>query len=237
MADRAQIAELLWGARQRPPVGRKPSLSLDRIVEAAIAVADAEGLAAVSMQRVAEDLGFTKMSLYRYTPGKAELTTLMLDAAYGPAPDLANVSGDWRPKLHAWSMHMRIAMLRHPWGLELALGPRVLGPNELGWLEAGLAALIDCGLTGGERLDTIVILGGHLRSSVQQENRSGSVEQEMNAAMIEILTEHGDDYPQVRAAFAEAASTGEQDKGLEYGLDRILDGIATLIAERTRSGD
>nr|WP_244163695.1 TetR/AcrR family transcriptional regulator [Rhodococcus koreensis] len=93
MVTQPRTAELLWGSPDRPKRGPKPALSLERIVATAISMADAEGLATLSMQRLAEDLGFTKMSLYRYTPGKAELTALMLDAALGPAPDLSEIDG------------------------------------------------------------------------------------------------------------------------------------------------
>src|SRR5215472_7517901 len=75
-----------WGVRGRPHKGPKPGLSLDRIVAAAVHVADTEGLAAVSMSRVATELGAAPMSLYRYVAAKDELLALMVDAAYGPPP-------------------------------------------------------------------------------------------------------------------------------------------------------
>src|SRR5215469_11704523 len=78
--------EAAWGLRGRPHKGPRPGLSLERIVAAAVRVADAEGLAAVSMSRVAAELGAAPMSLYRYVAAKGELLTLMVDAAYGPAP-------------------------------------------------------------------------------------------------------------------------------------------------------
>src|SRR5215207_6107774 len=90
--------ELLWGARRRPRRGPKPSLSVEQIVSAAVEVADDEGLAALSMQRVAERLGFTTMSLYRYVPGKGELIDLMLDAAFGRPPDPEDEAPNWRTK-------------------------------------------------------------------------------------------------------------------------------------------
>src|SRR5689334_22149881 len=82
--ERARTADLLWGPRERPSRGPKPGLTRDGIVRAAIGVADAEGLAAVSMQRVAAEVGFTTMALYRYVPGKNELVALMVDSAVGP---------------------------------------------------------------------------------------------------------------------------------------------------------
>jgi AcrR family transcriptional regulator len=236
--EQARTTELLWGSRQQPRRELRPSLSLERIVEAAMAIADAEGLATLSMQRIAGELGYTKMSLYRYTPGKAELTALMLDTALGDPPDLAEVPGGWRPRLRAWAMRMWEVTRRRPWTLELAVGARVLGPNELGWLEAGLAALAGTGLTGAERLDTIALLSGHVRSLVQQTTASGTAtdttEQELAALLGGILAEHGDSYPEVRAAFAEASAPSAQDDALDFGLTRILDGLAVLITQRRR---
>ena len=80
--------EFLWGGRAQPTRGPKPALSLEQITDAAIAVADADGLAGVSMQRVAADLGYTKMSLYRYLSGKAELVALMVERVMGEPPAL-----------------------------------------------------------------------------------------------------------------------------------------------------
>src|SRR5512139_2166546 len=87
----SRSVELLWRAQERPRPGPKPGLSLDRIVQASIELADAEGLDAISMQRVAGAFGFTTMSLYRYVPGKAELIDLMIDMSLGPPPDLSAV--------------------------------------------------------------------------------------------------------------------------------------------------
>src|SRR2546430_14236769 len=86
----------LWDLRDEQ--GKKPrvALTLPGIVKAAIYVADTDGIDAVSMQRIAGDLGFTKMSLYRHVPGKAELLSLMIDTAVGEPPDLSSVPRDWR---------------------------------------------------------------------------------------------------------------------------------------------
>ena len=75
-----------WGVRERPHKGPRPTLSLGGIVDAAVRVADTEGLDAVSMGRVAAELGTAPMSLYRHVSAKEELRTLMVDAAWGPAP-------------------------------------------------------------------------------------------------------------------------------------------------------
>src|SRR6266540_3558611 len=87
--ERAGSIELLWGLRTPPSRGPKP----------AIEIADADGVAAVSMQRVASRLGFTKMALYRYVADKAELLAIMIETAAGEPPDLGSIPGGWRPKL------------------------------------------------------------------------------------------------------------------------------------------
>src|SRR3978361_385874 len=104
-------AEFLWQGRARPPRGPKPALTLGQIADAAIAIADAEGLAAVSMQRVAADLGFTKMSLYRYLPGKAELVAAMVERGLGAPPEIAGE--DWRAGLTTWANALLTAFAGH----------------------------------------------------------------------------------------------------------------------------
>src|SRR5262245_39144895 len=92
-------AELLWGMRPAPTRGPKATLSVDKIAAAAVGVADAEGIDNVSMQRVAESLNFTKMSLYRHVAGKADLIAVMIEHAVGEPPDLSRIDGGWRRRL------------------------------------------------------------------------------------------------------------------------------------------
>ncbi|MET8150730.1 TetR/AcrR family transcriptional regulator C-terminal domain-containing protein [Actinoplanes sp. NPDC049668] len=218
--------EFLWGERAAPTRGPKPALSLAAIADAAIAVADAEGLAAVSMQRVAGELGFTKMSLYRYLPGKAELVAVMVERALGEPPELR--AGGWREALAEWSELLYEAFLRHPWTIGATVGSRPLGPRELGWMECALARLgRDCGLTGAERLDAVAVLAGHARMLAQQ-----SDEAEMTAAMGEVMRQHGDRFPYLTAAMMETAAEGGQNLAFAFGRDRILDGLESLIVRR-----
>jgi AcrR family transcriptional regulator len=221
--------ELLWGTQQRPRRGPKPALSLERIVAEAIDLADTEGLANLSMQRLAERLGFTKMSLYRYVPGKAELTALMLDTALGPPPAPAD---GWRAGLQAWAETIFARYSAHSWTIDLTTGQRPIGPNELGWMEAALTALAGTGLTGAERLDTIVLLNGHVRSLVEQLAPPSS-SADYTAQLTETMAAAGDRYPAVTAAFAEEAAANESGNALQFGIDRILDGLAALIAQRS----
>ncbi|MER5388806.1 TetR/AcrR family transcriptional regulator [Saccharopolyspora sp. NPDC002686] len=227
--DRAGGFGVLWGARPAPRRGPKPALSLERIAGTGIELADAEGLAAVSMQRVAAELGFTKMSLYRYLPGKAELVALMADLAMGRPPELG---GGWRERLDAWARALLPRFVQHPWTLEATTGQRIPGPNELAWMEAAVAALDGTGLRGSERIDTVVVLVGHVRGIAQQAAAAsdGRPEQQLSSSMAELLREHGAHYPAVTEAMAD---TDGHDQALDFGLARILDGLAALITTRS----
>jgi AcrR family transcriptional regulator len=237
--EQAGTVELLWGPRPQPTRGPKPALSIQRIAQAAIKVADADGLAAVTMQRVAGELGFTKMALYRHVPGKAELIALMVDTAGGPPPVLDGEADGWRTQLGRWARRLLAVLQRHPWLLEATVGPRIMGPNELGWLEHAVAALDGTGLDGSERIDAVVVILGHVRTIAQQSRTATDPpqhhpEEQLDWTIIaELLRIHGDRYPAVTAAMASAAGHDSQDRALEFGLERIFDGLGVLIAQRS----
>lgn len=234
------VLELLWGTDRRPTRGPKPTLTRSAIVAAAVELADAEGLAALSMQRLADRLGYTKMSLYRHVPGKAELTALMVEEAMSdlPAPDTSGPE-PWRSGLRSWALLTFERYRRHPWMMELLAGARPMGPNELGWTEAALEAVGDIDLTGPERLDTLVVLNGHVRSLAQQVVGPGATEAEFTGAMAAALELADGRFPRLIAAIsdppapaASPARTAQRDAALEFGTERILDGVAALLAER-----
>jgi AcrR family transcriptional regulator len=238
--EQAGTMELLWGPRPQPTRGPKPALSIDRIAQAAIAVADAEGLAAVSMQRVAAELGVTKMALYRYVPGKADLIALMVDTAGDPPPLLDGEADGWRAQLGHWARRLLALYQRHPWLLEATVGPRIMGPNEFGWLEQAVAALDGTGLDGGEQMDAVVVILGHVRTIAQQSQAppgppQDQPEQQFGTVIAELLAAHGDRYPAVATALASASRPGSPDRALEFGLERIFDGLGVLIAQRART--
>lgn len=115
-----------WGLRERPTKGPRPGLTLERIVDAAVALAVREGLAAVSMGRVAKELGVATMSLYRYVAAKDELYVLMLDAAVGPPGPPPPADAGWREALTAWAEAYRQALQRNRWSLRIPVsGPPV----------------------------------------------------------------------------------------------------------------
>lgn len=235
-ADRYErTAALLWGPPRVPSRGPRPKLSLDRIVGTAVAVADAEGIDAVSMQRVASELGYTKMSLYRYVSRREELLALMTDSVHGPAPELGAPERGWRNRLRDWAAALWPVLREHRWLLRTAVGVRVMGPNELAWTEAALVALSGTGLSGAERLDAIVLLTGHVRGIAQQAPPSeagsegegaGSAEEGIARAMAPVLAAQGVNYPETLAAFSDDEG---RDSALEFGLECILDGLERRI--------
>ena len=230
--DEAAIA-LLWG--ERPPVrrGPRPAFDPESIARAGITIADREGLAAVTMQRVAESLGVTKMALYRYVPGKAELVALMVDIGLGEPP-AAGADTSWRDALTRWSHQLFRAFSAHPWAIEATRGSRVVGPNELSWMETAVAALAGSGLDGAETLDVVVLLTGHVRNLGDQTSalRGANAEEAVTAGFQAVLAGREERFPAVTAAFASAAAGGAQGQALDFGITRILDGIEVLIASR-----
>ncbi|MER7824892.1 TetR/AcrR family transcriptional regulator C-terminal domain-containing protein [Streptomyces sp. NPDC096097] len=234
---------LLWGPPPAGPArGPKRGLTLEGIARAGIEIADAEGLVGASMQRVAAELAVTKMALYRYVPGKAELVALMVEAAMpaaAPSP-----GGPWRERLQVWARGLLAGLRRHPWLLEATVGVRVMGPRELEWMEAALAALDGCGLTGAEAMDAVVLLAGHVRSIAEQERAAGAgpgsagggPDAQLAQMLGEVMRTHGERFPALGAALASAAEHGGQDQALEFGLARVLDGLELLMTRRA-TGD
>jgi AcrR family transcriptional regulator len=138
--------------------GRRPSLALDRIAAVTVEIADVEELAAVSMPRVAERLGVSKMALYRYVTAKADLLAVAVDAAQADPPALTDAGEGWRPRLEWWARFRHEVWRRHPWLPAAVPGGRVLGPNELGWIDRATAVLEATGLDGAQRLDAVLLL-------------------------------------------------------------------------------
>jgi len=234
--DLKAVIELLWTPPAIPRRGPKPGLSLTVIALAGIEIADADGLIAVTMQRVAEALGVTKMALYRYVRSKTELVALMTDVGLGE-PTSVDIDCDWRAQLDTWAQAIFARFVQHPWSQETTAGVRAMGPNEVGWVEQALTALNDTGLTGSEKFDVVATLVGQARTIAQQASAAvnDSPEKGLESAFALLLDGREDQFPALAAALDSAATEGGQDQALRFGLDRILDGIELLINARGRS--
>jgi AcrR family transcriptional regulator len=227
-----------WGLRDRPAKGPKPGLSLERVVDAAVAVAAAEGIDAVSMSRVAKELGSSPMSLYRYVAAKDELLTLMVDAALGMTPQRPAAGKGWRAGIERWAWTYHDALRRHPWVLRVPISGPPVTPNQIRWLEDGLTALRDTGLSEPEKLSVILLVSGYVRNEA---TLAADIAAAASAAGAEVmpgwadLLRHVTDaerFPALHAALdSEAfAQDDEPDDEFVFGLERVLDGIAVLVS-------
>lgn len=229
--ERAESAGLLWERDARPTKKPRVGLSLDRIAEAGIRIADTDGIEAISMQRVAGELGFTKMALYRYVASKDELLAIMIDMAVGEPPDLSTVPGGWRARLEEFARRLTEVWREHPWLPVVTRGARVMGPRETGWTESAVAALAGTSLTGDERLAAVFLVFGHIRNT-QSTSLSGTQAWTSDGTLSELVRARPGTFPALNAALATAAPA-LADNGRAFGLELILDGLAALIAERS----
>lgn len=231
---------LLWGLRDIGRRGPKPSLSREAIVVVAVEIADREGLAAVSMTRVAEQVGVSTMALYRYVANKDELLLLMSDAGIEGPPALP-VGGSWRDGLTAWAHAVRKLWLGRPWLLQIPVTGPPAGPNNLAWLEAGLTALADTGLSGAERIDIVQVLSTYLRGEAWLDldlisaatNDPESYALDYGGAFAQLIDP--DRFPQLAAIVSEGpfGDPGPIEEHHDRGLETVLDGIARRVEQAT----
>jgi AcrR family transcriptional regulator len=243
--------DLLWGRREAGQRGPKRGLSVDAIVEAAIEVGDAEGLGAVSMARVAKELGFTTMSLYRYVTSKDELLQLMWNASAQGAEGLVLQGDGWRPRLRMWATIQREMIDRHPWITQMPMAAPPLAPNSLTFVERGLETLDGTGLADADKLRVIGLLSSYTLSEARMAydarraaaeaasagSKAGSV-WSFEALLRELADEQT--YPLLHQ-IAWSAEIGGNPSGFEeheeflFGVDRILDGTQALIDQVRKS--
>ncbi|MGX1312814.1 AcrR family transcriptional regulator [Streptomyces calvus] len=242
--DIARTLDLLWDTGPRPSRGPKPGLTLDRVVDAAIEVADREGIGALSMRRIATELGTGTMSLYRYVPGKAELLDLMLDRVQRPSENPADLGdGDWRSALQALARATLALYRRHPWLLQVNQSRPILGPSALDGMEKVLSRIKPMGLSDPELLSAIILIDGYVvgaaRTQLYQEETersSGLTDAQFWEAQRPALEKamNSGRYP-VLAGLSEDTFGSDFDH-FEFGLQRILDGLETFVAGRTAEG-
>jgi AcrR family transcriptional regulator len=232
-----------WGLRERPGKGPKPGLSLERIVAAAISVAAADGFAAVSMNRIAKELGVSAMALYRYVGAKNELLPLMLDAALGGPPAPRGAGEGWRAAMERWCWSYVAALRRNTWVLRVPITEAPNTPQQIAWFEHGLASLRGTGLTENEKVSVIMLLSGYVRNTeatfhgiAEAVTRAGSSAEQMMSSYSDVLRRliDPDRFPSV--AFALKQGVFDQpdsvDSEFSFGLDRVLDGIDVLVRSR-----
>ena len=238
----SQSRGVIWDRPERAARGPAPSLSREEIAAAAVTLADTQGIEAVSMRTLAVSLGVGATSLYRYFDRKDELIDLMVDAVMG-SDFVFEIRGDWREDMRSIACGLRAMTLRHPWMAVQGAGPRHFGPNTVQRYEQVLGAIDGLGLETDEMLVMIETLDAFVRGrtledlSEQEVVRRSGLEQEewmqTQAPYIESLIESGA-YPLVTRVVLDARTPHDPDRlehGFELGLDRLLDGLATMLPE------
>ncbi len=237
----AASVQAAWGLRVRPAKGPKPALTLERIVVAAVRIADTDGLAAVSMSKVAAEVGVTAMALYRYVGNKDELLALMVDAAMGAPPKVPRPDQGWRAGLTEWAWAIGALYRAKPWALRVPITGIPALPNQFAWMDRGLACLSDCGLDEEDQLSTILLISNlarvyegmvvDLTNAFQAAGgRPDEVMAQTHRTFVRLAT------PERFPALSKVIATGvlskadPMDKEFIFGLERVLDGVGALIA-------
>lgn len=242
-AELPRHVAVAWGVAAFPQRGPKRELSHEGIVDAAVEIADAEGLDAVTMQRVASSFGFTTMALYRYVASKDELHRLMADAAIDEEALAAIPSHDWREGMRAWASVVRRRYLEHPWLMQLpVVRDELLMPGNMVMVDAALRAMRTLPLPGETKLGVLIgaslLVRGFAAISAEMFASEDRYPPGTRAALLQVATP--DRFPDLAPLVANGAYLGEPeadhgpqdpDMDMHFGLEIYLDGVAAL-AER-----
>jgi len=222
-----------------PAPRRDHELTKERIVAAAIAIADHEGMAELSMRHIASRLGVSTMALYRHVPGKEELTLAMIDAAIGEERLPPRPPASWRAALELVSRLEWRAFQRHPWlAPSLSLTRPQMAPNAMRITEWVLAVFDGTPLTMPERLYIQILLFSFVRgvaSALEPEaeaiQETGMTNEQWMATQEPAFLAQIDQMPHFRELAAQ-----EFDFDLttlfEFGLGRLLDGLVPYLERR-----
>ncbi|MFG2599836.1 TetR/AcrR family transcriptional regulator C-terminal domain-containing protein [Streptomyces sp. NPDC048462] len=233
MVGRPAVPEVIWARPERAGRGPKPAFSRADIAAAAVRIADADGLDAVSMRKVAAELGCGTMSLYNYVPRKEDLYELMLDTVSADY-DYPDPSGDWRADLLAVAHQARAMMHRHTWMPRLMSPVYGFSPNVLRYLEYALSCLDGLDVRFGEKMELIAMINGvvttYTANEIATAERSRSLpwsEEQEQAARTEYLISQimTGKYPRMAAGFAEDPGPIDLEAVFERALARVLDGF------------
>lgn len=229
-----------------PPPRRDRGLTREEIVATAIAIADAEGVDAISMRRIARELHVGVMSLYWYVASKEELHDLMLEA-FEAEIAVPEPSGDWRADMTNFARSTRAVMLRHPWAIDFKGFRPPSGPNDARNAERIFASLDPLGLDTMTVVKITMAFGTYVMGAMLREIKeiqfqreteqvaAGLTEAEISAVRDEFarrIVESGQ-YPHIARIVEDDIdpdSPDTRDERFEFGLECLLDGIAARLA-------
>ncbi|GAA1958313.1 TetR/AcrR family transcriptional regulator [Amycolatopsis minnesotensis] len=225
---------LAWGVTPGPRRGPKPAHTVDDVVRAGIEVADADGFGAVSMPRIARHLGLTPNALYRYVRSRDELLVLLADTAWGPPPDSVAKTGNWREAMTVWTHAFLDRLGVHPWLLDVPVRGAPSTPNLLGWAEVFLDGVADSGLSAADALGAAMLLDNYARGTAAldrdlRQQAPPLAQPEVLEFLLPRMAERG--LPVMASVYGGGGYDDAElpDADVEFGLNRILDGIQALV--------
>lgn len=217
--------------RDRTDGGRRAPLSRERVVTAAIELADRDGIESISMRRVAQDLGVEAMSLYSHVRSKDDLLAGMADAVIGEIPTEVD-HGDWKASLRAIVFNARTVVQDHPWAPALIASRAAPGPAALSYINTILGLLRRGGFSVARAHDTLHVLGSRLLGFTQDlYDDSGDPDPAAIEAVVQQLGETHPYVVEMALAAGHSGALGPCDDDAEFtiGLDLILDGLDRLV--------
>lgn len=217
----------IWLRKERSGRGPVPEYGRDQIAAAAIRLADAGGLKAVTTRKVAAAIGAAATSLYRYVDRRDELLQLMLDAAISELDLSAEPSGDWRKDLRALAHQLRSLYQKHSWMLELVQQQTPITPHGVVFLEYALSTLTGLGVPGNRKMEAIAMMNGLVVMLARAELASGQSNQAWQAAQVEFLAASvaSGDYPNLAAVFQTSSHAAGESDLFDGVLIRVLGGV------------
>jgi AcrR family transcriptional regulator len=221
---------LAWGVQPVQRRGPKPALSVDRIVATGIEFGDRQGFEAISLQKIAAHFGVSTNAMYRYVRSKDELIVLVHDKAVGLPPELPS---GWREAATAWVNAQVKLFAERPWLLDVPIRGAPVTPNLLRWVEAMLQALAGTGLNQHDNLGCLMLLDGYARNYANLARQLGASDntpvqaEQVGQFLVPRLIDGG--YSMLTALYTNQEYEDDLDDDLEFGLNRILDGIQVLI--------
>jgi AcrR family transcriptional regulator len=222
------MARSIWLRQERAGRGPVPEHTRAEIATAGVAIADAGGLPAVSMRRVAAAIGTGAASLYRYVQTRDELLELMADAVHAELDLSRPPSGDWCTDVVALARQVRQVYRRHPWLLDVAPGRVALGPHAVEYLEHALDLLAGLDAPARIKMESVALLHGFVTLAVRAESAGRASTSAWQAAQAEFLAAvvAAGHHPHLAAAAADAdASHVEEDALFDRVLPRVLAGL------------
>jgi AcrR family transcriptional regulator len=222
--------------------GRRPRLSREDLAAAAMRIADAEGIDALSMRRLAGELDVGTMTLYHYVRTKDELLTLVTDAVMGEVvvPPEMPMPQDWRAALTLLATRTRAAVVRHPWILDINDDPPI-GPNSVRHFDQSLEAVASLDLPLADKLDVVALVDEYVLGYSWNERNSGHDQalddEDHMVGYVNVLIETGA-YPHlaaltdtmgVRSLWRSVHSALRDESRFARNLRRVLDGIEASL--------